>query len=85
MSKGISKIQIEKAFRDLDDEDINDNFVGVFPANHINRFIDYKTMILDKKGKYPFIIANTDSSDKDGTHWCIIMDINPKTDLFLSD
>ena len=85
MSKGISKIQIEKAFRDLDDEDINDNFVGVFPANHINRFIDYKTMILDKKGKYPFIIANTDSSDKDRTHGCIIMDINPKTDLFFSD
>ena len=64
MSKGISNIQIEKAFRDLDDEEINDNFVGVFPANHINRFIDYKTMILEKKGKYPFIIANTDRSDK---------------------
>ena len=68
MSKGISNIQTEKAFRDLDDEDVNDNFVGVFPANHINRFIDYKTMILEKKGKYSFIIANTDSSYKDGTH-----------------
>ena len=64
MSKGISNIQIEKAFRDLDDEDVNDNFVGVFPANYINRFIDYKTMILEKKGKYPFIIAKTDRSDK---------------------
>ena len=25
--------------------------------------------------------ANTDSSDKDGSHWWSIMDIEPKTDL----
>ena len=56
--------------------------MGVFPANRMNRFIDYKTMMLGKKGKYPFIIANTDSSDKDGTHWWSIMDIDPRTDLF---
>ena len=54
MSKGISNIQIEKSFKDLDDEEINDNFVGVFPANHINRFIDYKTMILEKKRRISF-------------------------------
>ena len=75
MSKGISNIQIENALRNLDDKDINDNFVGVFPANHMNRFIDYKTIILEKKAKYPFIIANTDTSDKDGTSWWSIMDI----------
>ena len=39
-------------------------------------------MILEKNGKYPFIIANTNSSDKHGTHWWSIMDIDPKTDLF---
>ena len=82
MGRGISNVQIEKAFEKLNDEDINDNFVGVFPANRMNRFIDYKTMMLGKKGKYPFIIANTDSSDKDGTHWWSIMDIDPRTDLF---
>ena len=38
-------------------------------------------MISGKKGKYPFIIANTDSSDKDGTHWWSIMDVKPQTDL----
>ena len=48
MAKGISSIQIENTLKKLDDEDINDNFVGVFPANHMNRFIDYKTMILEK-------------------------------------
>lgn len=25
------------------------HFVGVFPANHINRFIDYQTMISEKR------------------------------------
>ena len=54
----------------------------VFPANQMNRFIDYKTMMSEKKGKYPFIIANTDSSDKGGTHWWSILDIEPRTDLF---
>lgn len=69
MSRGISNILIEKAFRDLNDEDIDDNFVGVFPGNHINRFINCKTMMLEKKGKYTFIVPNIDSSDKDGTQW----------------
>ena len=29
--------------------DIGDNFVDVFPVNHLNRFIDYKSMISEKK------------------------------------
>ena len=42
-------------------------------------------MIEDKKGKFPFIIANTDSSDKKGTHWGSILDIDPKNEIFLFD
>ena len=58
------------------------NFVGVFPANHMKKFINFKSMISEKTGKYPFLIANTDSSDKDGTNWWSILDIEPKTGLF---
>ena len=54
MSKGITNFQIENALKN--DEDISDNFVGVFPAKQMNRFIDYKTMTSEKKGKYDFII-----------------------------
>lgn len=43
-------------------------FVGVFPANRMNKFINFKVMISEKTGKYPFLIANTDSLDKNGTH-----------------
>ena len=51
MSKGISNIETEKTFKELNDQDIDGNFVGVFSANHVNRFIAYKTMISEKKKK----------------------------------
>ena len=56
----------------------------MFPSNYINKFIDHAAMISDK-GKYPFIIANTDSSDKARVHWWGILDIEPKTDTFFFD
>ena len=34
-----------------------------------------------KKRKYPFMIENKDSSDKESTHCLSIMDIDPKIDL----
>ena len=61
-----------------------ENFIGIFLSNYMNRFIDHAAMISDK-GKYPFIIANTDSSDKPGVHWWSILDIEPKTDIFFFD
>ena len=42
-------------------------------------------MISGKKGKYPFIIADTDSSGKSGTHWWSILNTEPKTDIFFFD
>ena len=37
------------------------------------------------KRKYPFLIANTDNSSKERTHWWSIIDIEPKTDVFFFD
>ena len=42
-------------------------------------------MISEKKEKYPFVIANTDSSEKGGPHWCSILDIKPKQAMFFFD
>ena len=39
-------------------------------------------MIEEKKGKYPFIIANTDANNKKGTHWWSILNIEPRNELF---
>ena len=85
MAKGISNFQIENALKNMNDDDIDDNFVGVFPSNHMNQFIDHAAMISERKGKYSSIIANTDSSEKGGTHWWSILNIEPKQNIFFFD
>ena len=85
MTEGISNFQIRKAFENINDTGIDDNFVGVFPANRMNRFMNYKFIISETKGKYLFMIANTDSSDKGETYWQNISEIYPKTDLSFFD
>lgn len=50
MTTGISNFQIE-AFKNVVDEDIENNFVGVFPSNYVNKFIDHASMISEQKGK----------------------------------
>ena len=67
MSKVIKSFQIEDAIKTLKEDDIMKSFVGVFPANHMKKIIDLKSMISEKTYKYASLIANTDSSDKDGT------------------
>ena len=46
----------------------------------MNRFFDFKKMMKDKR--YPSLIANTDRSDKEGTHWWSILDIDGKKTFF---
>ena len=49
----------------------------------MNKFLDFKKMMKGKK--YQFLIANTDRSDKQGTHWWSILDIDGKKDILLFD
>ena len=49
MTKRIRNFQIENALKNIKDEDINDNFVGIFPENYMNKFIDRAAMISKKK------------------------------------
>ena len=79
---GISNFQIEDAIKRIGDEDLLNNFVVVFPSNHMKTFINHSEMIEEKKGKYPFIIANTDDNSEKGTHWWSILNIEPKNELF---
>ena len=65
---GISNHQIEEGFKKIDDEDLLDNFIGMFPSDYMNKFINHAAMI-EERGKFPFIIANADASDKPGVHW----------------
>ena len=52
--RSISNFEIEKVFKETNNEDINKNFLGVFPSNRINKFIMFEKMMPAKK--YWFII-----------------------------
>ena len=80
----LSNFQMENAIANIGDNDLVSNSVGIFPSNYMNKFIDHAAMI-SSKGKYPFIIANTDNSNKPGTHWWSILDIKLRTDIFFFD
>ena len=83
---GISNEAIEDFFEKINDEDLKSNFIGVFPSNFINKFISYHSIIKDRsRVKYPFIIMNTDRSDRAGTHWWSFLDLHPKKEIFLFD
>ena len=81
--EGLSNFDIEEIFNKANNSDLLQNFVGVFPSDKMNKFLDFKKMIKGKK--YPFLIANTDRSDKKRTHWWSILDIDGKKDFLLFD
>ena len=58
MSRDISNFETEKVFKEKNNEDNNENFLGVFPSDKINKFIMFEKMMTGTK--YPFIISNTD-------------------------
>ena len=83
---GISNEAIDDFIEKVDDNDLKNNFIGVFPSNLTNKFISYHSIMKTKpKVKYLFIIMNTDRSDSDGTHWWSFLDLHPKKDIFLFD
>ena len=82
---GISNDAVVNFFENEADSDLKENFVGVFPSNYIIKFISFHQMAREKTKKYPFIIMNTDRSDKSGTHWWSFLDLHEKKEIFLFD
>ena len=82
---GISNETIEDFFEKVNDDDLKNNSIGVFPSNFINKFILFHSIIKDKpKVKYPFLIMNTNRSDRAGTHWWSFLDLHQKKkEIFL--
>ena len=84
MSMGISNSQTENALKNMNVEAIKDNLVGVFPSNHMNKFINHAAMISEKNGKYPFVIAKLSALKRGGRgmQWWSILDTEPKKGIF---
>ena len=81
---GISNETIVKFFENETDDDLTSNFVGVFPSNYVTKFIYFHEMMIEKN-HYPFIIMNTDRSDKNGTHWWSFLDLHKRKEISLFD
>ena len=62
MAKGISNFKTERVFKEMKNNDLNENFLGVFTSDKINKFIKIEKMMPGKK--YSFIICNTDRREK---------------------
>ena len=80
MSKGLPNIEIEKLFKEINNDDLNENFLGVYPSDKINKFIMFEKMMVGKNN--PFFVSNTDISDQARMHWGSIINISPKNELF---
>ena len=85
MSKGISNFEINKFFENEENQDLKNNYMGVYSIDSITRYINFYEIIKKRNGKYPFAIFNTDKHNKPGTHWWSFMDIHPKKNLLLFD
>ena len=81
---GISNFTIKTIINEIDG-DLKQNFVGVFPSNETFKFFNFKHLIREKTAPYPFMIMNTDRSDKDGEHWWSLLKISCKEQIFLFD
>ena len=79
----ISSDAIINFFEEKTYDDFNKNFVGVFPSDYVIKFIEFHRMMVEEKGRYLFIIMNTDCSDKKGTHWWSFLDLHLRKETFL--
>ena len=78
MTKGISNLEIEKFFENEENQDLKNNYMGVYWIDSIRRYINFYEIIEKNNEKYPFAIFNTDKHNKPGTHWWSFMDIHPR-------
>ena len=81
MLRDISNFEIGKVLKEINNEDINKNFLSVLTSDKINKFIMFEKMMPGKM--YSFIISNTNKSNKGSTNWWSILNISPKSKLLL--
>ena len=86
MNKGITNLEINKFFENEENQDIKNNYMGVYSIDSITGYINCYEIIKKKRnGKYAFAIFNTDQHKKPATHWWSFVDIHPKKCLLLFD
>ena len=85
MSKGRSNFQIDDFFKEEENKDLKNNYMGTYSIDSITKYINFYEIIKKRNAKYPFAIFNTDKENHPGVHWWSFLDINLKNNLFLFD
>ena len=78
MDKGISNLEINKLFKNEENQDIKNKYMGLYSMNSITKYINVYEIILKRCAKYPFANFNADKHNEPGTHWWSFMDVLPK-------
>ena len=85
MNKGISNFQIDKFFKEENNEELKKNYMGTFSIDSVTKYIYFYSIIKNRNTKYPFAIFNTAKEIEPRKHWWSFLDIQPKNNLFLFD
>ena len=85
MNKGISNFQIDKFFKEENNEEFKKHYMGTFSIDLVTKYIDFYSIIKNRDTKYLFAIFNTAKENKPGTRWWSFLDIQSKNNLFLLD
>ena len=78
MTKGLSNFQVDYFFKEEENEDLKNNYMGTYSIDSITKYINFYEIIKKRNSKYPFAIFNTDKENQPGVHWWSFLDINPK-------
>ena len=81
--EGISNKTIVSLFAEKTNDDIKKVLLVFFLLN--KNFIAWFNIMIESKSNYPFIIINSDWSDKKCMNWCRFLDLHTKTEVLLFD
>ena len=83
MEDGTSNKIIIRFCPESANNDVKKNFIGACASNFVNRIISFHNMISESGARYPFVIVNTDRSDK--KHCWSFFDLHPRKEIFMFD
>ena len=69
MTKGVSNYQIDRFFKEEDNEELKKNYVGTYSIDSVTKYINFYEIIKHRNVKYPFAMFNTSKENKPGIHW----------------
>ena len=76
MDKGLRNFQIDDCFKNEENEDLKNIYMGTYSTDSITRYINFYEIIKRRNTKYLFAIFNTNKENEPGVHSWSVMDIH---------